>query len=163
VKEVDLMLLIWPNFKLFNYQRNKNLENNLIELEHDFWHNHVLKQEPPEPKVYEDVVKLFPNGSNELITATDEIESMIYQYDSLRGTIKMQESALMEIKKNICAYMKEKSILVNNFGKELGTWKEQTTKRIDIALLKATMQPIYSKFLKETKTRVFRLKGLNDE
>lgn len=157
VKEVDLMLLMPPDFKLFNYQRNKALEKNLIELEHDFWHNNVLKQVPPEPKNYADTLMLWPDATDSKAIATDEIESAIAKYKSIQANIKNYNLELMDIKSRVCSFMKHKSYLVDNLGNALGTWKEQTTKRLDIELLKS--DKIYNQYLKESKTRVFRLKG----
>lgn len=163
-KYVDLAVLMGgQHFGIYTYNRNKKLEQSLIEIEHDFWHKHVLLEEPPEPKTYQDVCKLFENGNGQTKKITDEIASSIKKYSFLQKQIKGLTKEVVGFKTEICKYLGNNSILLNEYGEEMATWKNKKTNRFDVSLFKLENPELYQKFIKTTENREFRLKELEND
>jgi putative phage-type endonuclease len=163
-KYVDIALLMGgQHYGIYNYQRNKKLEDSLIEIEHDFWHNHYLKQMPPEPKNYADACKLFGNELGTSKKANEEIEKEIYRYYQAKQQIKVLTAQADSYKTTICSYLGNNSILINDFGLELATWKTKTMNRFNLELFKESYPDLYKRFLIAANCRDFRVKVIENE
>jgi putative phage-type endonuclease len=163
-KYVDLAVLMGGQyFGIYTYQRNKNLEDNLIMIEHDFWHKNVLPQEPPTPKNYADASKLFSNALGTQKKTNIEIEQELYKYSSIKMKINILMNKADKHKTKICNYLGGDSILLNEMGEVLATWKNKKINKFDTATFKEMHPDIYSQFLKTTETREFRIKGTTNE
>ncbi len=160
VPKVELAVLIGgQNFRVYGYQRNQKLENRLIEMEHDFWHNHILKKIPPEPKTPQQAAMLWPKDTADSVAVvTNEVEEIVYQLTNTKQQIKQLEEEEKKLQTYISAFMKDASVLADVSGKLLATWKAQTTNRFDSPSLKSTHPDLYEKFIKSTTNRIFRLK-----
>ena len=74
VPKVDIAVLIGgQNFRIYTYIRDKNLEEKLIKIACNFWHNHIEKRVPPKCVNTRDTFNLFPQSNNKQITAKNEI------------------------------------------------------------------------------------------
>ena len=159
VDYVDIAVLIGGNkFKIYTYQRDTETEQLLIELEHDFWHNHVLKQIPPEPKTYDDASKLWRKALPSSKTLPTELEDHWKSYTFAREKIKELEEQQDYDKAKICGYLQDSEFLLNPLGMPIATWKEQTTERLDSKRLKKEHPEIYKQFTNSSTTRVLRIK-----
>lgn len=140
---VDLAVLIGGNdFRIYHYNRNAALEEKLIEKERIFWHDHVLKEIPPDPINLKDSYLLWPDSLANSKIATNDTYMHLCQYDHLKSKIKElgKEADLLKLK--VQQFMGESDTLVNANNEKLATWKTQTKK---------------SYFTKESSSRVFRL------
>jgi putative phage-type endonuclease len=160
---VDLAVLIGgQRLEIYSYHRNKKLESSLIEIEYNFWHNHVLKQEPPEPKDSSDVQRLYPFDDGDMVAANDEIGSDFESYKATKKMIKELNEQADFYKTRITKYLKNKSALtVNNYI--AATWKIQSINRFDTKEFKEQFPEMYQTFLKSTQTRVLRLRGIDND
>lgn len=160
VAVVDLAVLIGgQRFRLYTYYRNQKLEEKLIELEHDFWHNHVLKKEPPQIKSYRDALALWSHDNGSEITIADHaLIDNINQLQQLKQQIKQFEQAADALQADITANMRNATTLLDYSGCPLATWKTQTSQRFDTTAFKHSHPELYKQFTKPISSRVFRLK-----
>jgi len=160
VPKVELAVLIGgQNFRTYTYRRNLKLENRLIEIEHDFWHNNILKEIPPEPKTPQQAFVLWPKDNADTVAVVaSEIEEKVHQLVNVKQQIKQFEEEEKTLQASISHFMKEASVLVDVSGKWLVTWKTQTANRFDTNGFKSIHPDLYEQFAKSTASRVFRLK-----
>lgn len=158
---VDIAVLIGGNkFKIYTYERDKETEQLLIELEHDFWHNHILKKIPPEPRTYEDANKLWRRALPSSKTLPAELEDHWKSYLFAGDKIKELKEQQDYDKAKICGYLQDSEILLNPLGMPIATWKAQTTERIDSNRLKKEQPEIYKRYTNSSTTRVLRPKEI---
>jgi predicted phage-related endonuclease len=147
------------DFRIYHYYRNKELEQQIIDATHDFWHNNVLKQIPPEPIDNTDLIKLYQKGDESKILVADEKTSE-YAYEQRR--IKNQIAELKKqhdfIEMEIKAAMKDHAFLVDVNGTELATWKNQVANKFQQKKFKASNCEIYNEFCEPVESRVLRNK-----
>lgn len=160
-KYVALAVLIGgQSFKVYKYERNKELEENLIDLEHDFWHNHYLKKIPPDVKFYKDSGSLWKKSNGTSKTISTELSAHLKSFIFTRNKIKELTEQLDFDKAKLCEFLQESSTLLNEIGINIASWKTQKTSRFDVDKLKNDQPEIYCQFLKTTESRVFRIKEL---
>lgn len=107
----------------YTYERNNNLESLLLELEHDFWHNHVLKDIPPEPINEKEVRQLYKETKSLPLMATDDIEACLYKMADLDNQIKELEAHKQLQKDKVARFMGQNDTLIDAVGCKLATWK----------------------------------------
>lgn len=144
---VDLAVLFGNNdFNIYHYNRNPALEEKLIEKEHIFWHEHVLKEIPPDPINLSDSNLLWPDSLSNSKVATNDTYMTLCQYDHIKSKIKEMKKEADDLKLKVQIEMGESDTLVNANNEKLATWKTQPRK---------------SYFVKESSSRVFRLGKLD--
>ena len=58
ISKVDIAVLAGgQEFRIYQYERNKQLEEMIIQGTHDFWENHIKKRMPPDPDSKSDIIK----------------------------------------------------------------------------------------------------------
>jgi len=93
----------------------------------DFWHNHVLKNIPPEPATEADFKTLWPSiKDNEKVVDVEGNEEIVGQVSQLLD-IKTQLKTLEEEKKNLELQLKKMmkdSTILQSDGRTLITWRQ---------------------------------------
>jgi len=145
------------NIVEFRYDKNGALESKILEACHKFWRN-VENRIEPECMTYEDAIDKFWDTCPEAIVATHEHQEMLQCAKKLQEEIKRLEQEQDKIKAKIGEIMGHNEVLVSTDGKPLVTWKKQKSSRFDIGLVKSKMPDMYHKFIKETESRVMRIK-----
>ena len=129
-KRVDLAVLLGGNdFRIYQYNRNERLERQLIALERNFWENHVVPRNPPEPVCYRDVLNLWPKSDDKTLTATAQMMSSLDMLRETRMGIKKLEDEEEKYKVEITKLLGDASVLVDAEGNKLATWKTGKTSR----------------------------------
>jgi putative phage-type endonuclease len=148
------------DFRIYEYKRNKIIEEKIKEKCISFWQNHVLTQTPPGVESYEDARKLWREIIPESqIESTEEIQLYINQYHDKNKLIKEIEKEIDQIKTIICKHMQDNELLMGPDGKIMATWKKQSSLRFDTNLFKAKEKTLYEQYLRETSTeRVLKIK-----
>jgi len=156
---VDLAVLIGGNdFRIYTYNRNENLESLIIKAEDDFWNNNVLKGVPPLPRTEDDLNKMIIETQSKMKNVslpTQKLIELVNETDvEIQQLKEKREKMSFEIKKTISDH----EGLVDDFGNILCTWKFQESNRFDVSQFKIVHPDIYEKFIKKSKSRVFRVR-----
>jgi predicted phage-related endonuclease len=123
-------------FHQYHIKRNDELIKNMLEKYHEWWHDHIIKEKPPEPVSTDDIKKLFrePIGT---IVATEQIERWHDEIKQCNDEISQLKKRAEQIKKLNLEFLKEMSekkkyvidddsqekiILLNGQGKKLHSY-----------------------------------------
>jgi predicted phage-related endonuclease len=156
---VDLAVLIGGNnYRCYTYERSEKLENKMREKLCVFWKEHVVKNIPPEPTNRRDTEFLFTRSDDEkMIEADKDLEDALKKIADLKNSESEIGEKIKSLQDNVCAAMKDASTIINRDGEKICTWKSICSKRFDTTLFKQKEPDLYSNFLKESSSRVFKM------
>jgi len=159
---VDLAVLIGGQmYKQYHYEKNSVLEDKIINLEHNFWHKHVLKNVPPEPVNYSEVLKLY-SDNNKIIVAPPAALPVLSQLRQVKKQKAEIEQLEDDLKKDICNLMEGANTLIDIDGTVLATWKATETARLSQKKFKEEQPEMFSKYVNVTSTRRFLVKNTGE-
>ena len=85
VNAIDIAVLIGGNdFRIYTYRKNKDFEDKIIQIGHDFWVNNVLKKIPPKPNGDGDISTMYPRSNGKGKTVNAVIEQKVDELKSLK-------------------------------------------------------------------------------
>lgn len=122
-----------------------------------FWLDHVLRDVPPDPMVFDDIKALFPIDNGDPIEATQEVAMKVGRMLDVKEQIKRLEEQEDQLKFEIAGFISPHSILTFG-GKEIASWKAQQTSRFDQEALKEAEPELSAKYTTTTTMRVMRIK-----
>lgn len=144
---------------------DQEIIDDIVQAEVDFWNNHVLAKVQPEADgseaTKETLSRLWLDNTKDNVIEIDNEKSVYFQ------AIKSIEDQTKEL-------ATQKDEYINKLKKLLGeneegisdthkiTWKQQSTKRIDTKRLKKEKPELFEEYSKETKSRRFSIKELNN-
>jgi putative phage-type endonuclease len=142
-------------------ERDEDIIQYLIQIESDFWNNHVLKKNPPmfdgSDASSELLKALYPTAKfDEEIELPPDASELIAKYEQA----KQEEAEAAERRKEAENQLKamlgdyEKGFV----GERIITWKNVRSSRVDTKLLKEKYPEIYREVAKETISRRFGIK-----
>jgi putative phage-type endonuclease len=144
--------------QIYQYNRDLELENQVIQKLKYFWYEHVKKEIPPLPQTAEELKKFYPNAkNNSVIISTNEIEDTYYNLKELKQKQQNIEEQIENLSCQIKQFMKDDEVLLNNAGDKFATWSNIVSNRIDTKRLKTKDEQLYKKYLKESKYRQFKI------
>lgn len=142
-------------------ERDEEIIDYLIQLESDFWNNHVLKEEPPMfdgseassellkalyPEAVPETEIELPPDANSLVDALDQVNSEIKELETQKKEYENQLKAMMG--ENEKAYAGDKII----------TWKSVSSNRFDSKRFAKEHPELYNQYTKTTSYRRFAIK-----
>jgi putative phage-type endonuclease len=143
-------------------ERDEEIINYLIEIESDFWNNHVLKKNPPAfdgSEASTNLLKaMYPEGdvSLEPVELAPEASDLISNYEQA----KVEEKEASERRKE--AENKLKSLLGEReaayASDRLVTWKTISSSRVNSKLLKEKYPEVYEEVASSSLSRRFGIK-----
>lgn len=154
------VLILNRKFYWFKIERNEDDIKALIEIEKDFWENHVIKQIPPEPMAQDDdtIKVLFPAVAETYVPLNHisrRLRNLIQkksQMKALEQEIKAEENLIkMELGEAVSG----------SDGEITVTWKERVSNRFDSKRFKKDHPDLYEKYLKQISSRTFLIKEEN--
>jgi len=146
------------DLKYFKIERDEELIKYIRDYAVFFWNNYVLTNTPPKPENLEDVRKLYSSAKKEsTIEASEDIVNIVASIKTNKEEIKKLENENAQLETNLLEYIKDNEVLTYN-DNILATYKNQVSKRFDVNAFKEQHSNLYASFLKETSTRVLRLK-----
>ena len=161
VPKVDIAVLIGgQDFRIYTYNRNKELEEKLIKIACNFWYNHIEKRIPPKCVNTRDTFNLFPQSNYHEIVAEDNI---LEKWKELK-TAKEEESRIADtiekLKVEIQEFMRDYDMLIDHKGNPIATWKNTTPRSlVNVNKLKELFKDAYEQCLNTGKqSRVFLIK-----
>lgn len=144
--------------------RDDELIEQLIEIEKDFWENHVLANVPPEldgsPASTEFVKKMYPQATLPSVDLPSQAKELIEELENVKADIK-----ILEEQKNECENKLKQLLGEHEAGRiddMIVTWKNVTSNRIDTNRLKKEKPEIYEQYLKSSSYRRFEIRQIKE-
>jgi len=159
-ERVDVPVLFdrWQ-YACFSYYRDPTFEDQIMQACLAFWHDHVLKENPPQPRSLHDAQSLYPMPEATGCQATKQVQEDLGQLACVMEAKKKLAEREESIKVRVMGYMKNHETLLD--GKTiLATWKGQKRSILDTGQLKTNHPELYTQYSKEQTIRVFRLNRL---
>ncbi|MBO3445852.1 lambda-exonuclease family protein [Clostridium sp. CCUG 7971] len=145
-------------FVIHKLDRDKDLINQIMDLEKMFWDKCVIGGELPTPDGsddYGEVLQYLYKDSIDEELILFEKEELLNRYDEVCGLIKDLDSEKKTIEQYLKLQMKDYEIAY--LGDRKITWKKQTRSSLDSKRLKKEHPEIADKYMKTTTSRVFRI------
>jgi len=158
---VDTAVLIGgQDFRIYTYNRNKELEEKLIKIACNFWHNHIEKRIPPKCVNTRDTFNLFPQSNYHEIVAEDNIIEKLEQLKNAKGEESRIADTIEKLKTDIQEFMRDYDVLIDNQGNVIATWKNTAPKSFfDVKKFKDEAKELYLKYISHAKqSRMFLIK-----
>lgn len=154
------ILILNKGFYVFRIDRNEGEIAALTEREREFWENHLLAGNPPEPDGSERAGKviqqLFPGIKDTPVVLLYGQEDMMRRYKELEAQIKSLETEQDRLKQAIQLEMKDATL-----GKAEGftvKFSPQSRTSVDSKALKAELPDIYARYARTSSFRRFEIK-----
>jgi len=145
------------DYREFRLERDRELEQHLIEKGQAFWFNHVLARCAPEATSSHDLLQLLKHDNGQSVEASDALFECYTQRQSRKAQIKQLEHEIEQLELQIKTAMGEAATLTWQ-GQTLATWKTQNTRRFDLKAFEAAHPDLSATFRRTCETRVLRLK-----
>lgn len=142
-ERVDVPVLFdrWQ-YACFTWYRDPTFEDDILQACLAFWHDHVLKENPPKPRSLHDIQSLYPTPEQTGCPVTKEIQEDLEQLSCVLQDKKKLIEREESIKVRIMDYMKTHETLLDG-ETVLATWKGQKRSILDTDRLKAEHPDLY--------------------
>jgi predicted phage-related endonuclease len=161
VPKVDIAVLIGgQDFRIYTYNRNKDLEDKIIKIGINFWHNHIKKRIPPKCVNTRDTFNLFPQSNNKEILAQNDIIAKLEELKIAKMSEEQIQKTIEKLKVEIQEFMRDYDVLIDNNGNVIATWKNTAPRScFDLKRFKEEAKEMYLKYANVAKqSRVFLIK-----
>jgi putative phage-type endonuclease len=161
VPKVDIAVLIGgQDFRIYTYERSKELEEKLIKIACNFWYNHIEKRIPPKCVSTRDTFNLFPQSNYHEIVAEDNIVKKWEELKAAKEEESKIQDAIEKLKVEIQEFMRDYDVLIDNQGNVIATWKNTAPRSlVNVNKLKEMFKDAYEQCLNTGKqTRMFLIK-----
>lgn len=154
------VLIYGKEFKWLRLERDEEIIGSLIQMEQDFWENHVAKRVLPKPdgsKAAEEFINgHFADSIQDLSVPLTGFDDKLRRREELTGIIDRLTAEKRQIEQEIKVVMDEAEF--GEAGDFLVTWKNSVSNRLDTRKLKAEMPEVYEKFCTPVSSRRFLVK-----
>lgn len=158
------VVILGKEFKYVRIDRDEEIIKNLITIETKFWNNHVLTGIMPDPdgsKAADTIInQYYRNAKKDTVTLhsfTDKLQRR-FELSELIDKLEREKKQLeQEVK---LAMADAESAICGNY--EVG-WKNVVTAKLDVERIKLELPDIYRSYLKETESRRFTVKVLQQK
>ena len=154
------VLIYGREFKWYRIERDEELINYLIEVERDFWENHVQKRVLPNPdgsKIADSVIAQYYRQSVSESIPLIGFDEKLKRRQELLGIIERMDTEKKQIEQELKLYLGEAEFAENEHYRV--SWKSVCSNRLDEKRLKEEQPEIYEKYRKETVSRRFMIKA----
>ena len=136
-------------FKTFRLDRDEEIIANLIKIESDFWHNHVLAGVMPEPdgnKTSTELLsKLYPESNAQtIVMEDDETKKLVKRFFELAEQEKELKRKKDEVTNKLKALMQDNELAL--CGEHKISWKSVTSSRFDTKAFQKDTPELYKKY-----------------
>lgn len=146
-------------------ERDDELIEQLIDLEKDFWENHVLAGVPPvldgSEASGELLKKMHPVADNDTETELPlEADELLEQLEPAKKVVKEAEERVAEIENRLKAMLgSHETGMARHYQV---TWKNQQRRTVDSKRLKEEHPDIYEQYTKTSVSRPFKVKQIKE-
>lgn len=152
------VLIYGREFKVYKLERDEEIIANLIQLEKNFWGNHVLVRMLPEPdgsKLADSVIAEYFKSASSVSVPLQGFDDKLKRRQELVGLIDKLETEKKRIEQEVKIYLGDAEVAENEHYRV--SWKNVFTNRIDSARLKEEQPEIYKQYQKPSQSRRFQV------
>ena len=155
------VLIMGREFKYKRIDRDEELIQNLISIEREFWEEHVLTGNMPDPDgsdISNEVInRYFPTAVKKSIPLPSYLNEQLKRREEINRLSKKLEQEQNQIEQQIKLFMGEYEEAFNEHYKV--SWSNVDTIRIDSKRLKEERPDLYRDFAKSSQSRRFTVKA----
>lgn len=144
------------DFRVYRVERDDETIAAIREREVQFWEM-VTNLTPPPLTAVSDVMRIFDRDAGTGIEADGKALDALLQLRELQARKKELSDEIEFAEQKLKIFMQDNSY-ISLQGKQLATWRTQSSTRFDIAAFKEAHPALYDAFKKTSKSRVFRIK-----
>lgn len=159
--KIDIAVLIGgQDFRIYTYNKNKDLEDKIIKIGVNFWNNHIEKRIPPKCINTRDTFNLFPQSNNKEILAQNDIIAKLEELKIAKMSEEQIQKTIEKLKVEIQEFMQDYDVLIDNNGNVIATWKNTAPRScFDLKKFREEAKEMYLKYVNYAKqSRVFLIK-----
>ena len=150
------------DFKIKVLERDDKVIKTIIDREVLFWEKYVVPKIMPETIKADDsdvLYKMFPEGEDgDPVHLGEKGGKLIDTLKANQQDLKNLEDIIEQNKNELKAMLGDR--ITGIAGGMRVVWRNQNTKRLDVDSLRLNMPDVYSKFVKDVPSRVFRLQEI---
>jgi len=155
------VLVLGRGFHIYRVDRDEEAIQMLVQIEQEFWNNHVLKGIPPDPDGSEAsaeiIRKLFPKSQNDstivsLSGKEDQLERILELDNQIKGLEKEAETLKQQVQVAIGAADGGK------VGDYTAWWRTYTRSSIDTKRLEREVPSLVADYMKTASYRRFEIR-----
>lgn len=153
------VLIYGQQFIYHKIERDGEIITNLIDIERNFWEDHIMKNILPTPdgsKLADSVIAEYYQKSENKVIALTGFDDKLQRREELLELMEKMETEKNQIEQELKLYMGEAEMAQND--KFHISWKPVISNRIDTKLLKTEQPEIYHKYQKKSQSRRFVVK-----
>ena len=154
------VLIYGRDFKVYKLERDDEIIANLIQLEKDFWENHVLKRILPNPdgsKLADSVIAEYYKETSGTTVSLEGFDDRLKRREELVVLMDKMESEKRQIEQELKMYMGDAEKAENQLFRV--SWKAVISNRLDTKALQEHEPEVYQKYLKQTSSRRFSIRA----
>lgn len=144
------------DFRVYRVERDDETIAAIREKEIQFWEM-VTTLTPPPITAVSDVMRIFDRDVGTGIEADGKALDALLHLRELHARKKELSDEIEFAEQRLKIFMQDNSY-ISLQGKQLATWRTQSSTRFDIAAFKEAHPALYDAFKKTSKSRVFRIK-----
>lgn len=155
------VVILGREFQYRKILRDDEMIENLIQIESDFWNNHVLAGVMPEPDGSESceeiLKKYYPSANRQTILLPEALNQQLKRREEILELTKRLQTEQKQIEQEVKLYMKENETAVGNLYRV--NWSNVETAKLDTKRLKIEEPEIYRKYSVENAMRRFTVRA----
>ncbi len=154
------VLIYGREFKYYKLERDDEIINNLIQIEANFWKNHVEKKVLPNPdgsKLADSVIAEYFKDSEDKTIALEGFDEKLSRREEVIKLLDKLETEKKLIEQELKMYLGDAEIAKSNIYQV--NWKPFVSSRLDTKALQENEPQIYQRYLRTTSSRRFTVKA----
>lgn len=150
------VLIMGKGFLWQKLERDEELIRYLISIEKDFWENHVMKKQLPEPDgscAAEEILNSYFSRASQKSIELDGFDEKLQRREELCNLIEKMTSEQKKIEQELKLYLGEHDADRGTCNKYSVSWTPVSSMRVNAELLKKEKPDIYQKYSRESTYR----------
>lgn len=147
-------------FKFYKIERDQQVIDDLIQIEKDFWENHVLRKAMPDPdgsKIADGVIAEYFKESKAVSIPLNGFNDKLKRRQELMELMQRMDTEKKQIEQELKMYLGNAELAENEQYRV--SWKSVHSNRIDEKRLREEQPEIYEKYKRDISSRRFSIKA----
>ncbi len=150
------VLIGGQDFRMYTVKRDDELISRMYDIADEFWRNHVDRGICPAPATAEEAQKVWRKDDGTGIEADGDTATALGELMTLKAQAKELAEKIAEKEESLKLYIGQHQNLTLD-GNKVASWKSGTRRVLDSKRLKEDLPGIFNQYIKESKSRTFRL------